>query len=59
MRKLKIKIIDLIDLLQEMQETGQTETIYIFERDGLPAICDADDEENYIIFSTGEDDGLH
>jgi hypothetical protein len=58
-KKLKISVDQLMDLLTEMRETGGTETIYIFERDGLPAICDADDEDNYIIFSTGDDDGLH
>lgn len=59
MKKLKISVEQLMALLTEMQETGGTETIYIFEHNGMPAICDADDEDNYIIFSTGEEDGLH
>lgn len=60
LRKLKINLEQLIVYLTEMKENGAVD-IYIYEHNGLPALCDVEEEDNYIIFSTGteDDDGLH
>jgi hypothetical protein len=58
MKKIKIPIDELITVLEAMKESGGTTQIIIFEQNGIPAICDADEQENYILFQTeGEDPG--
>jgi hypothetical protein len=60
MRRLRIDLDQFMEYLEEMRASG-TQTIYLYEQNELPAICDVEDESNYLIFSFGteEDDGLH
>lgn len=55
MRKVKIDLQDILVVLQAMEENGTQEVVF-FEKDGLPAICDADEPDNIIMFQTFDSD---
>lgn len=54
MRKVKISLQDLLVVLQAMEENGTTDII-VFDHNGLPAIADADEQDNIITFQTFDD----
>lgn len=54
MRKVKISLQDLLAVLQAMDENGTTDII-VFDHNGIPAICDADEQDNIITFQTYDD----
>jgi len=51
MKKVKISLQDLLVVLQAMDENG-TEDIIFFEKNGVPALCDAEEPDNIITFQT-------
>lgn len=51
MKKVKINLEDLLVVLEAMKENGTSEIIF-FEHGALPAICDADEQDNVITFQT-------
>lgn len=60
MKKVKIELEDLLIVLEAMSSNG-TKEIIIFDYEGVPAICDADSQEDVITFATtgsGEDSDM-
>lgn len=51
MKKIKISLQDLLVVLQAMAENG-TEEIIFFEKNGVPALSDAEEPDNIITFQT-------
>lgn len=49
MRKIKINIDDLIQVLEILRDNG-TKNVMFFEHNDLPAMADADDPESIIMF---------
>lgn len=49
MKKIKLDIDDLITVLDAMKENGTTSVIF-FEYEDAPAMADADEPENIILF---------
>lgn len=50
MKKIKINIDDLIAVLEALKESGGTKEVIFFEYKDLPALADADEPENIIMF---------
>jgi hypothetical protein len=54
---------DLLSVLEQMRDSGGTVQVIIFEHDGMPAICDADEPGNIIAFAPDpeaeDDETLH
>lgn len=57
-KKVKISLDDLLVVLEAMKETNDTKDIIFFEFNGLPAICDAADQDNVITFQTVSEEGV-
>lgn len=51
MKTVKIDLQDILVVLDAMAENG-TQQVIFFEKDGLPAICDAEEPDNIIMFQT-------
>lgn len=49
-KKIKINIDDLIGVLEIMKESGGTTDVIFFEYNNLPAMADAAEPENIIMF---------
>lgn len=49
MKKIKINVEDLISVLEVLQQNG-TKDVVFFEHNDLPAMTDADEPENIIMF---------
>lgn len=56
MKKIRIDITDLIAVLETLKESGGTKEVIFFDHDGSPALADADDPENLILFQQAEDE---
>lgn len=57
MKKIRIDINDLIDVLEILRENGGTTHVLFFEHNNLPAMADADEPENIIMFQSVDEDG--
>lgn len=55
-KKIKIDIDDLITVLEAMKESAGTESVVIIEHEGLPALADANDMDNIIMFQAVGDE---
>lgn len=51
MKKIKVSLEDILIVLEAMQNNGTVDVIF-FEHGGLPALCDADEQDNIITFQT-------
>lgn len=57
MKKVKINIEDLLVVLQNMIDSEGTTEIIFFEHNNMPAIADANEPENVIVFSSVNENG--
>lgn len=55
MKKLVFDINEFINLLEVLRDEGGTESIIIFERDGYPAISDANDPGTILVLKPVEE----
>lgn len=55
MKKVKVPLPDFISVLEAMEEAGALDVI-IFDYQGMPAIADADDPDNFVTFQVVEGD---
>lgn len=55
MKKIKVNVDDLITVLEALKENG-TSSVILFEYEGTPAMADADEPENIILFQSSEQD---
>lgn len=54
MKKIKINIDDLIQVLEVLRDNGGTKDVIFFEYNNLPAMADAAEPENIIMFQSVE-----
>ncbi len=54
MKKVKVPLEDLIQVLEAMRDTGGTTEVIFFSWKGMPALADALSPENIITFQTTE-----
>lgn len=54
MKKIRLNIDDLITVLESLRDSGGTTEIIILDHDGYPAIVDANEQENVIMFQVDE-----
>ncbi len=57
MKKIKVNVDDLIVVLEALKDGG-TSSVILFEFEGTPAMADADEPENIILFQASEDQGM-
>lgn len=57
MKKIKIPLVELLDVLDMMHENG-TQDVIIFEHQGYPTIVDSEDMENFVSFQSLENEEL-
>ena len=55
MKKVKVDIQDILMVLEAMAENGTKDVIF-GEHNGLPSICDADEQDNIVTFQTFDSD---
>lgn len=55
MKRIKLNIDDLISVLEALKESGGTKEVIFFEYKDLPALADADEPENIIMFQAVEE----
>lgn len=57
MKKVKISLDDLLVVLEAMRDSAGTQDVIFFEYKGMPALCDADDQDNIVTFAAVDENG--